>query len=96
MNVCKRLMDYGFHPPTMYFPKPVHEALMIEPTESETKQSCDNLIYTFKKIYTEARRKRSRMKILSAPHGTPIGSLDGTKAARSPVLTWEEPEAEAA
>ncbi len=85
LDVSKRLMDYGFHPPTNYFPLIVPEALMIEPTETESKQTLDAFIAAMQKIAEEARTDPELLK--SAPHTTPVRRLDEVRAARQPVLT---------
>lgn len=86
LDVCKRLMDYGYHPPTMYFPLNVHGALMIEPTESETRESLDHFIEAMRAIFAEARETPE--VLTSAPHGTFRRRLDETRANRQPVLRW--------
>ena len=89
MDIAKALLDYGIHPPTMYFPLIVHEALMVEPTETESKETLDEAIQVFHKIYETAMA--SPEELHSAPHTTPIGRPDEVTAARKPVLryTWE-------
>jgi glycine dehydrogenase subunit 2 len=84
LDISKRLMDYGFHPPTNYFPLIVHEALMIEPTETESKQTLDGFIDALLQIAEEARTEPELLK--SAPHITPVGRLDEVKAAKELVL----------
>ena len=84
LDISKRLMDYGFHPPTNYFPLIVHEALMIEPTETESVQTLDAFIDALIKISEEARSDPEVLK--SAPHRTPVGRLDEVKAAKDLVL----------
>lgn len=84
LDISKRLMDYDFHPPTNYFPLIVHEALMIEPTETESKQTLDAFIDALIKIATEAREHPELLK--EAPHNTPVGRLDELKAAKDLVL----------
>lgn len=84
LDVSKRLMDYKFHPPTNYFPLIVHEALMIEPTESESKEILDAFAETLIKIADEARHEPVLLK--EAPHITPVGRLDEVKAAKDLVL----------
>lgn len=84
LDIAKRMMDYGLHPPTNYFPLIVHEALMIEPTETESKQSLDYFVETMEKIAAEARTDPELL--LSAPHKTPVGRLDEVKAAKELVL----------
>jgi len=89
-DVAKRLMDYKFHPPTNYFPLIVHEALMIEPTETESIQTLDAFAEAMLKIAVEAHEQPELLK--SAPHITPIGRLDEVKAARELVLCCWLPE----
>jgi glycine dehydrogenase subunit 2 len=84
LDIAKRLMDYSFHPPTNYFPLIVHEALMIEPTETESKQTLDAFAEALKSIAHEARSNPELLK--SAPHTTPVGRLDEVKAAKELVL----------
>ncbi len=87
LDVAKRLMDYGFHPPTIYFPLIVKGALMIEPTESEPKEELDAFCDAMLAIDAEARRDPDL--VTHAPHTTPIRRLDETSAARHPVLRWK-------
>jgi glycine dehydrogenase subunit 2 len=91
LDIAKRLMDYGFHPPTNYFPLIVHDALMIEPTETENKQTLDAFAEALIKIAGEARNEPELLK--TAPHVTPVGRLDEVKAARDLVLCCWIPEA---
>ena len=84
LDIAKRLMDYNFHPPTNYFPLIVPEALMIEPTESETMQTLDRFADALIKIAAEARDNPQVLK--EAPHNTPVGRLDEVKAAKELVL----------
>ena len=86
LNIAKALMDENTHPPTVYFPLIVHEAIMIEPTESETKEVLDNFVNVMLKIADEA--KTNPEKIISAPHTTPVKRLDETLAARHPNLKF--------
>ncbi len=90
LDIAKRLMDYDFHPPTNYFPLIVHEALMIEPTETESKQTLDAFADAMLKIAEEAHTQPELLK--SAPHNTPVGRLDEVKAARELVLCCWLPE----
>jgi glycine dehydrogenase subunit 2 len=90
LDIAKRLMDYDFHPPTNYFPLIVHEALMIEPTETESKASLDAFVEAMKKIAEEARTNPQLLK--DAPHTTPIGRVDEVKAAKDLVLCCWIPE----
>jgi len=84
LDIGKRLMDYGIHPPTNYFPVLVPEALLIEPTESESKETLDNFIDVMKKIAVEARETPELLH--SAPHITPVGRVDEILAAKQLVL----------
>lgn len=84
LNIAKALMDENTHPPTVYFPLIVHEAIMIEPTESETKEVLDDFVDVMLKIADEARINPEKIK--SAPHTTPVKKLDETLAARHPNL----------
>lgn len=90
LDIAKRLMDYNFHPPTNYFPLIVPEALMIEPTETESKQTLDLFADAMLKIAEEAKTQPDLLK--SAPHNTPIGRLDEVKAAKDLVLCCWSPE----
>lgn len=90
LDISKRLMDYGFHPPTNYFPLIVKEALMIEPTETENKQTLDEFAAAMVKIADEARNNPDLLH--DAPHNTPVGRLDEVKAARDLVLCCWHPE----
>jgi glycine dehydrogenase subunit 2 len=94
LDIAKRLMDYGMHPPTNYFPLIVHEALMIEPTESENRGSLDCFIEAMHMIADEARRDPEILK--GAPHKTPFGRLDEVQAARDLVLCCRPAELEGA
>lgn len=87
LNIAKRLMDSNTHPPTVYFPLIVHEAIMIEPTESETKAKLDEFIDTMISIAKECEDDSE--KILSAPHTTPVKRVDETLAARHPDLCFK-------
>jgi glycine dehydrogenase subunit 2 len=86
MDIAKRLIDYGMHPPTVYFPLIVEEALMIEPTETESKETLDRFIWAMKEIAREARENPDIIR--SAPHVTPVSRLDEVTAAREPNLRW--------
>jgi glycine dehydrogenase subunit 2 len=90
LDVAKRLMDYDFHPPTNYFPLIVHEALMIEPTETENKTTLDAFTDALVKIAMEAKTTPELLK--EAPHKTPFGRMDEVKAARDLVLCCWLPE----
>ena len=87
LDIAKRLIDYGFHPPTIYFPLIVHGALMIEPTESPSKQEIDAFVETMIYISREAREESTR--VTEAPTRARLRRLDETQAARSPVLRWQ-------
>jgi glycine dehydrogenase subunit 2 len=84
LDIAKRLMDYNFHPPTNYFPLIVHEALMIEPTETESKETLDAFVEAMRRIAEEARTQPELLK--DAPHFTPVGRVDEVKAAKELVL----------
>jgi len=84
MDIAKRLLDYGFHPPTVYFPLIVKEALMIEPTETESRQTLEAFAEALLKIAEEA--VSSPELLHEAPHDTPVGRLDEVRAAREPIL----------
>ena len=86
MDVSKRLLDYGIHSPTVYFPLIVHGAIMIEPTETEPKETLDEFIELMKKIAIEAKETPELVK--GAPHNTIVGRLDAVRAARQPDLKW--------
>ena len=87
LDIAKRLMDYGFHPPTVYFPLIVPEALMIEPTETESKETLDAFAEAMLKIAEEAQENPDLLH--RAPHTTPITRLDEVRAARQPKLRWK-------
>ena len=86
LDVAKRLLDYGFHAPTIYFPLLFHQAIMIEPTETESKETIDSFIEVMRKIAAEAAEDPQILH--GAPHNTPIGRPDETKAARQPILKF--------
>ena len=88
MDVAKRLLDYGYHAPTIYFPLLFHESLMIEPTENESKETIDGFIAVMRQIADEAKTDPELVK--SAPHHTPIGRVDDVLAAKHPVVTWRQ------
>jgi glycine dehydrogenase subunit 2 len=90
LDVAKRLIDYGFHPMTIYFPLVVPGAMMIEPTESEGREELDLFIAAMRAIAAEARETPDLVK--TAPHNTRIGRLDEATAARKPVLRWKRGE----
>jgi glycine dehydrogenase subunit 2 len=87
LDIAKRLLDYGFHAPTMYFPLIVHEALMIEPTESENRETLDAFIEALREIDREATEDPALVR--EAPHTTPVSRLDEARAARQPDLRWQ-------
>jgi glycine dehydrogenase subunit 2 len=87
VDIAKRLLDYGLHPPTVYFPLIVEEALMIEPTETESKQTLDAFVEAMKEIARDAEENPEALH--SAPHNTPVKRLDDVRAARNPDLRWE-------
>jgi len=88
MDIAKRLLDYGYHAPTIYFPLLFHESLMIEPTESESKETIDGFIEVMRKIAQEAIDNPELLK--SAPHTTPIGRVDDVLAAKHPIVTYRQ------
>ncbi|HEV3408093.1 MAG TPA: hypothetical protein VG079_05335, partial [Gaiellaceae bacterium] len=87
LDVAKRLMDYGFHPPTIYFPLVVPEALMIEPTETEPKETLDAFADAMLEIARDAAERPHELK--EAPHHRPVGRLDEVKAAKRSVVRYE-------
>ena len=87
LDVAKRLLDYGFHAPTIYFPLLFHQAIMIEPTETESLETLDAFIAVMRKIAEEA--KTSPELLHAAPHNTPIGRPDETRAARQPIVKYQ-------
>jgi glycine dehydrogenase subunit 2 len=88
MDVAKRLLDFGFHAPTIYFPLLFHESLMIEPTENESKDTIDKFIEVMRTIAQEA--KDSPEVVKTAPHCTPIGRVDDVLAAKHPIVTFKQ------
>ena len=88
MDVAKRLLDYGYHAPTIYFPLLFHESLMIEPTENESKETLDAFIAVMRQIAEEAKTNPDEVK--SAPHNTPIGRVDDVLAAKHPIVTYQQ------
>jgi len=88
LDIAKRLLDFGFHPPTIYFPLIVKEALMIEPTETESKETLDEFVSSMIQIKKEIEEDPSVVK--EAPHNLSIGRLDEVKAAKELKLRWEE------
>ena len=87
LDVAKSLIDRGIHPPTMYFPLIVHEALMFEPTETESKETLDYVASVMRELYELAQKDPEYMK--AAPHNAQIGRPDEVQAARSPILRWK-------
>ena len=88
MDVAKRLLDYGYHAPTIYFPLLFHESLMIEPTENESKETLDGFIQVMRQIAEEAKESPDLVK--EAPHLTPIGRVDDVLAAKHPIVTYQQ------
>jgi len=88
LDIAKRLLDYGYHPPTIYFPLIVDSALMIEPTETESHETIDEFVETMIQIREEIRVSPDKLK--SAPVNTSIGRVDETAAARNPILRWKK------
>ena len=93
-DIAKRLIDLGFHPPTIYFPLIVPEALMIEPTETESKATLDAFIKAMEQIVEEIARDPEMVR--TAPHEAPVGRLDEVRAARQLDLRWRPRAADAA
>ncbi|HHD11808.1 MAG TPA: glycine dehydrogenase subunit 2 [Deltaproteobacteria bacterium] len=87
MDVAKRLIDYGFHPPTVYFPLVVKGAIMIEPTETESPETLDEFIEAMKSIAREAKETPELLK--NAPHTAPVKRVDEVRASRMPVVRWK-------
>jgi glycine dehydrogenase subunit 2 len=86
-DIAKRLLDLGYHPPTIYFPLLVDEALMIEPTETETMETLDGFIEALDQILEEAEKDPAFVQ--NAPYTTPVRRLDEAAAARNPVVTQD-------
>ena len=86
MDVAKRLLDYGFHAPTVYFPLLVPECLLIEPTETENKAACDSFIHAMQKIWDEIHEQPELVK--TAPHHQVIKRVDEVKAVKELVVKW--------
>ncbi len=86
LDVAKRLLDYGYHAPTIYFPLIVHEAMMLEPTETESMQAIDGFLSALRAIHTEALNTPDLVK--TAPHTMPVKRLDEVGAARQPNIRW--------
>lgn len=87
LDIAKRLLDYGYHPPTIYFPLVVSGALMIEPTETETPETLDGFVDAMLQIAQESKEDPELVK--NAPYSTPVRRLDEARAARKPVLRWD-------
>ncbi len=87
LDIAKRLLDFGIHPPTIYFPLVVHGALMIEPTETETRETLDSFVAAMEKIYDEALSNPEMVR--TAPHTLALSRVDEAHAARRPVLRWQ-------
>ena len=88
LDVAKRLLDFGYHAPTIYFPLLFHQALMIEPTETESKETLDGFIDVMHRIAEEAAADPDILH--AAPHCAPITRPDETAAARNPILKWQD------
>lgn len=86
LDIAKRLLDYGYHPPTVYFPLIVNEAIMVEPTETESLETMDGFIETMIKIANEAKEDPSLLK--GAPYNTPVRRIDEARAARNLILKY--------
>ncbi|MBV8770846.1 MAG: aminomethyl-transferring glycine dehydrogenase subunit GcvPB, partial [Deltaproteobacteria bacterium] len=89
LDVAKRLLDFGMHPPTIYFPLVVHGALMIEPTETEARETLDSFVEAMRQIHDEALNRPETVR--TAPHSLRLGRVDEAGAARRPVLRWKAP-----
>ena len=87
MDIAKRMLDYGYHPPTVYFPLIIREAMMIEPTETESLETLDRFIEAMKKIAKEG--KENPELLTSAPHDTIVKRVDDARAVKKPILTWK-------
>ncbi|MFH0962494.1 MAG: aminomethyl-transferring glycine dehydrogenase subunit GcvPB [Planctomycetota bacterium] len=90
LDIAKRLLDHGFHPPTVYFPLIVPEALMVEPTETESRRTLDGFAHAMREIAREARENPDLLR--AAPYTTPVRCLDEVQAARRPIVTWRDRE----
>jgi len=88
LDVAKRLLDYGFHAPTIYFPLLFHQSIMIEPTETESKQTLDDFIAVMKKVAAEAKTEPDTLK--TAPRTTPVTRIDEVYAAKKMILTYQD------
>ncbi|MEM9289248.1 MAG: aminomethyl-transferring glycine dehydrogenase subunit GcvPB, partial [Pseudomonadota bacterium] len=91
LDFAKAMIDEGFHPMTMYFPLVVAGAMLVEPTETESKASLDEFIHALRSL-AEAAKAGETERFKTAPHFAPMKRLDETRAARRPVLTYQEPE----
>ncbi len=90
LDLAKRLLDFGIHPPTIYFPLVVHGALMVEPTETESRETLDNFVAVMERVYREAVDDPELVK--TAPHALPVARVDEVTAARKPILRWTPPK----
>lgn len=88
LDIAKRLLDYGYHAPTIYFPLLFHQSIMIEPTETESKETLDEFIEVMRTVAHEAIENPDLVK--SAPHSTPVRRLDETTAAKNPILRFKD------
>jgi glycine dehydrogenase subunit 2 len=88
LHVAKRLLDYGVHPPTIYFPPVVEEAFMMEPTESDSKDDIDYYVEVMRRILEEELEENPEL-VLGAPHNSSVDRLDEVRAAREPILSWK-------
>lgn len=88
LNVAKRLLDHGYHAPTIYFPLLFHESLMIEPTETESRETLDKFVEVMRSIAREARETPE--VVINAPLNPPVTHPDDTEAALHPILTYDE------
>ena len=88
LDIAKRLLDYGVHPPTIYFPLIIPEALMIEPPETESKEDLDAFIHIMSVIYQEVEKNPDLLK--DAPANTPVKRIDEVLAAKTPVVRWQK------
>ena len=91
LDFAKAMIDEGYHPMTMYFPLVVHGAMLIEPTESESKESLDRFVHVLRMLALDAK-DGNRERFEGAPRLAPRRRLDETAAARKPVLRWRPPE----
>jgi glycine dehydrogenase subunit 2 len=89
LDFAKAMIDEGYHPMTMYFPLVVHGAMLVEPTESESKESLDAFVATLRHLAREAQKPGASAWFQAAPRLTPRRRLDETRAARAPVLRWK-------